>query len=180
MTAHKHEGCAMFGLFSISTGAFVLLLSLLAPVKPLPMPDPDAEADKNALELAKAKRRRAIGALLRLLGVLYGALALLINFIGGIGAVVDWRAFGFLLALYGGLILLVQRSEVNRRVATLLILAFAAYLIERYAHYRAWVGESNWGIYAALLANYLFWLFIGRRWPVASSAEIKVWGMDMQ
>jgi hypothetical protein len=51
-------------------------------------------------------------------------------------------------------------------------------VIPRYAEYRGWEGESNWGIYLALLLNYGFWLLIGRHYPPHSSQEIFVWGMD--
>lgn len=164
---------------SVSFGTFWLLFGLLWAMKPIPPPDENADdPDQAQRDYHKARRRRAVAVVLRVVMVLAGTAILIGNLIAGLGTVQQWDSFALLLGLYGGLMLLVQRSERNRRLATLIILAFCAGLVERYAHYRHWVSESNWSIYAALVLNYLFWLTIGRRYPPHSSEEIKVWGMD--
>lgn len=108
----------------------------------------------------------------------------------------------FLSLSMGILLLLVQRSERGRRVLVLSFVLFSCYLLAAFALYRMietcelfprlicplwqrWdnsisgaYATLNWAIATALLLNALFWLFIGRYNPPASSDEIKVLGLN--
>jgi len=73
----------------------------------------------------------------------------------------------------------VQRSEQNRRLATLIISSpLWLFIMPNLGNYREAGGAHNWGIIAALIANYVFWQLIGRRYPPGTSEDIRVWGMD--
>ncbi|GAB4546628.1 MAG: hypothetical protein OHK0023_06560 [Anaerolineae bacterium] len=108
----------------------------------------------------------------------------------------------FLSLSMGALLLLVQRTERGRRGLVLIFALFGCYLLAAFGLYRMiqtcewfprlvcslwqrWdnriVGAYatlNWSIVTALLLNALFWLFIGRYNPPASSDEIKVLGLN--
>jgi len=157
----------------VLTSAVIFLAGLFWTPEPAPL-----QADQPQSEHQKARRRQARNGVLRLLCLGLGALLLLVNAIRGLGSIDDVQGFAVLLALYSSLILLVQRAEKNRRLATLVFMAFSAWMVSRYAAYRDLNTESDWAILGSLLINYLFWLTIGRRFPVGSSRDIQVWGMD--
>jgi hypothetical protein len=170
-------------LISIPLAAYLLLIGLLwsprqAQPPDLALADDPAQAERD---YKQALRKQARNGLLRVGLAVLGAFLLLLGLLGGLGRIEAWGNFGVLLGLHSAMILFIQRSEVNRRLATMLILApLTLIILPRYADYRGWQAESNWALYAALLLNYLFWWLIGQRYPVGSSEEIKVWGMDMQ
>jgi hypothetical protein len=111
---------------------------------------------------------------------------------------------GWLLlsAIFGGLLLLVQRSERKRRNVSLVIVLFGGIIIWRYAIYRMSgdcaqlfqivcangffrqragviaVNTVNLSLVTALVFNLLFWVFIGRSNPPGSSDSIQVFGMN--
>jgi hypothetical protein len=111
---------------------------------------------------------------------------------------------GWLLlsAIFGGLLLLVQRSERKRRTVSLVIVAIGGLLVWRYAMYRMSgdcnqlfeivckngfmrqlatviaVNTVNLSIVTALIFNLLFWILIGRSNPPGSSDSIQVFGMN--
>jgi hypothetical protein len=111
---------------------------------------------------------------------------------------------GWLLlsALFGGLMLVIQRAERKRRIITTVIMAIAGILVWRYGLYRIgsecdapWhvlcaspvfrqqantiaVATVNWAVVSALVINLLFWALLGRYNPPGSSDAIKVYGMD--
>lgn len=168
-------------MFSLDFGAFIFLFGLLWQQKAATPPDENADdPEKAQKDYRNAQRRQATFGLFRLLMILLGAITLVYHLVASAGPLDDLGGFATLLGLYGLLLLMVQRSEPNRRIATLLILALTAFIVGRYGDYRGWQSEGNWAIYAALVVNYVFWLAIGRRYPPASSEEIKVWGMDEQ
>lgn len=111
---------------------------------------------------------------------------------------------GWLLlsAIFGGLFLLVQRSERKRRTVSLVIVILGGIIIWRYAIYRISgdctqlsqivcengffheragviaVNTVNLSLVTALIFNLLFWVFIGRSNPPGSSDSIQVLGMN--
>lgn len=161
----------MDSLFSVSDSVFVFLLGLILP---LPEPKPDIE-EKAARSFT---RRRALFALLKLACWVIGGLGLLIGIFTGMGSPDNTGALLLMTGLYSFLILLVQRSERYRRVATLLFMGFCAALVSRYAAFRDYDAEGKWAVYMALLLNYGFWWAVGRHYPPADSSEIEVWGME--
>ena len=104
--------------------------------------------------------------------------------------------------IFGGLIMLVQRSERKRRNVSLIILAIVGAIVWQYALYRisgdceqvfqivcraAQFGQRvriiaintvNFSILAAVLLNSVYWVLFGRSNPPASSDEIQVFGMN--
>lgn len=107
-----------------------------------------------------------------------------------------------LTALFGGLLIIVQRAERKRRLATAIIMGIAGVLVWRYGLYRIgsecdapWrvlcsspviqqraqaiaVMTVNWALVSAVVINLLFWALVGRYNPPGSSDSIKVYGMD--
>lgn len=107
-----------------------------------------------------------------------------------------------LTAFIGGMLFLIQRSEVKRRLLVTLIMLIPAELIRRYVFYASItpviapftnlagsiafrqrfghaIHREAWiALVLALVLNFSFWLFIGRYNPVHSSDEIQVIGMD--
>ncbi len=153
-------------------GALLFLVGLWWELKPLPEPDDNPGAYRKA-----QRRQIGLGAL-RMMCLAVGAALLVGHWLGGPGTPQDLGALGLLWGMYSLLVLMVQRSERNRRLASLFILTLVALLLNNYALYRDWGTENAWAIYGALLANYLFWLGIGRRYPPGSSDEIQVFGME--
>lgn len=90
----------------------------------------------------------------------------------------NWGAFLGLTAVFGALMLIVQRAERKRRWATLIVMLVGAELVRRYLVYRGWDTEGQLAVLAALGLNVLFWLLIGRSNPPKSSDEIQVLGND--
>ncbi len=158
-------------VISVPLSAFILLLGLLLP---LPELKPDAEEK----ETRKLTRRRAQFALLRIGSLGIGLGGLLLGLVTGPGSVENTSALLLLGGLYSLLILLVQRAERNRRVATLVFMAFCGLIVSRYAAFRDYESEEKWAVYGALVLNYGFWLVIGKKFPPADSSEIEVWGME--
>ena len=174
----------MTGITSIAFASFFLLFGLMWGIKDVQPPQPDGDDDLIDPEEAeenyrKAVRRQAIFGILRLMLLGIGTLMLFINLIAGFGTLNDSEGFLIFFGVYGIITLAVQRSEKNRRLATLVIsIPLWLYILPNYGNYRDSDGAHNWGVMAALLANYLFWLVIGRRYPPGSSEDIHVWGMD--
>jgi hypothetical protein len=166
-------------MLPVPLAVFFFLFGLFWKITPVEPPADDVEdLDKAERTYLKAKRRQAISGLLRILCLVVGGLFLLLNLVAWPGSVEDWNGFALVFAVYSILMLAVQRAEINRRLATLLILAFAAFIVNSYALGSELRVENTWAIYAALLANYVFWLLIGRRYPPGTSEDIQVWGMD--
>jgi hypothetical protein len=113
---------------------------------------------------------------------------------------------GWLLlsALFSALLLLVQRAERNRRLATLFFVALGLWLVAQFGVFRistacqaspalycevdlplirepakaAAYNTANAAFFTALVLNFLFFLFIGRYNPPKSSDDIKVLGLN--
>ena len=107
-----------------------------------------------------------------------------------------------LTALFGGLLLIVQRAERKRRLITAIIMALVGILVWRYGLYRiggecsiAWetlcsspvirqqataiaITTVNWSLVGAVMVNLVYWALLGRYNPPGSSDAIKVFGMD--
>ena len=108
-----------------------------------------------------------------------------------------------LTALFGILLLVIQRAERARRIATFVILLIAAALVSGYGVYRMgnecpvlYFGKlcvipqyhdralatayttTNLAALTAIALNLLFWLFIGRYNPPGSSDDIRVLGLN--
>lgn len=109
-----------------------------------------------------------------------------------------------LTAIFSGLLLIIQRSERKRRLVTVIVMAFVALIVWRYAIFRmsgdcdlnpafAQICSFNWvrqrmaatavntinlALIAAFVLNIVFWVLIGRSNPPGSSDSIKVFGMN--
>jgi hypothetical protein len=117
--------------------------------------------------------------------------------------VINVSGWLLLTALFGILLLFVQRVERTRRVATFVILLAAASIVSGYAVYRMgnecpvlYFGKvcvipqyrdralatayatTNLAAFTAIALNVLFWLFIGRYNPPGSSDDIRVLGLN--
>lgn len=91
----------------------------------------------------------------------------------------NWDAFWVLAGVFAAMILLVQRTEPNRRRFVFVVVLIGAELVRRYVVYRTLVREGWWALGAALAANLLFWIVIGRSNPPRSSEdEIEVLGNE--
>lgn len=91
----------------------------------------------------------------------------------------NWEAFGGLAVVFAAMILLVQRTEPNRRRFVLVIMLLVGEVLRRFVVYRAWDREGWWALGAALALNVVFWIVIGRSNPPRSSAdEIEVVGNE--
>ena len=176
-------------IISTPFGAFLVLVGLLWQTPPIDPPDYEAlddlgeDLDEAEANYYKALRRRARFAVVRLVCIVLGALILLGNIINILLNLDDYQItdmgdFALLTAIYGLMLLLVQRVEANRRLVTLFILGFAGLVTRRYALFRDLDAELTWAVFASLALNYLFWVTIGRRFPPRSSMDIRVWGMD--
>jgi hypothetical protein len=107
-----------------------------------------------------------------------------------------------LTAIFGGLLLVVQRAEQKRRNVTFAILAIVGAIVWGYANYRmsndctqtlktvcvtllvkapAAVIARNTisaAVITSLVLNLLFWVLFGRYNPPGTSDSIQVFGMD--
>jgi hypothetical protein len=116
--------------------------------------------------------------LMRVLLVVFGILGIVVGLLSGSASVADMSALLFFMALYGGMLLIVQRSEKTRRIMVLWIMGFVGLLIWRTAEFRGSESEHEWGLLIAATANALFWYFIGQRFPPVSSDAIEVIGLE--
>jgi hypothetical protein len=116
--------------------------------------------------------------------------------------VIDTGGWLLLSSIFSGLLLVVQRSERNRRLVSLIIMVGVATIVSGYGIYRishncdlffrqmcaleTFKGRAlaiayntnNLSLFTALVLNLLFWVLIGRYNPTGSSDAIKVLGMD--
>lgn len=76
------------------------------------------------------------------------------------------------------LLLLVQRTERQKRRIVIYTMIIPAILLRNLAVYRNVEVEAWTALWVALFLNFLFWAFVGRRNPVPSSDEIQVLGLD--
>ncbi|MBW4435712.1 MAG: hypothetical protein KME04_01155 [Pleurocapsa minor GSE-CHR-MK-17-07R] len=83
-----------------------------------------------------------------------------------------------LIAAFGLMMFLVQRSEKRRRLIVFLTSLIVVELLRRYVWFRDVHSEAWTAFIVALLLNLFFWLFIGRYNPPGSSDDIQVIGMD--
>jgi len=90
----------------------------------------------------------------------------------------NWGAFLVLTGVFAVLMMIVQRAERKRRLATLLVMLVGAELVRRFLVYRDWNTEGVLAVIAALILNWLFWILVGRHNPPKSSDEIQVIGND--
>lgn len=165
-------GTALDRLISVPGAAFIFLFGAF-----LPLPDPkeDLEDEKQR---RKISRQRARNALLRIIFMIMGGVGLSVGLFTRLGDLQDSQAMVAIAILYTFLIFFVQRAERNRRIATLIFMAFCGFVIGRYTVYRGYTNEENWAVYLALAVNYIFWLLVGQHYPPADSSQIEVWGMD--
>lgn len=160
---------------------FLLLWGLFWTPRRAIEPDYEQSDDpgKDELSYRRALRRQAIAGFLRLNLVLIGALMTFFALLESLSRPDNWSLFWQLLAGYSLLLLMAYRAEVNRRLATMLILSpLWLILLPRYADFRGAGAESDLAVLLALGLNYLIWLTLGRWFPVGSSDEIIVWGME--
>lgn len=91
----------------------------------------------------------------------------------------NWDAFWVLALVFAAMIMLVQRTEPNRRRFVFVVVLIAGELVRRYIVYRDLSREGWWALGAGLVANFLFWIVIGRSNPPRSSEEeIEVLGNE--
>ena len=182
----------MQAIFSIPFGVFLIILGLLW--QPQQKTKKDLKEEK-ALQLVEGTEPSALlseeipltqkqtrnylrRVLMRVLLIVFGILGVAVGLLSGIGGIADASAFWFFMLIYGGMLLVVQRSEKTRRIMVLWILSFVALLIWRMSEFRGSESEHEWGLLVAAIANTLFWYTIGRRFPPASSDAIEVIGLE--
>lgn len=125
------------------------------------------------------------------------------NFAGTEAApVINVGGWLLLSLLFGILLLVTQRAERSRRLATFVILLFVASIVSGFGIYRMGnecplkygplcalpqfrdrammvaYATTNLAVVTALVCNGLFWLFIGRYNPPGSSDDIRVLGLN--
>lgn len=182
----------MQAIFSIPLGIFLVILGLLW--EPQRKTKKDLKEEKALLladgtdpsellledqPLTQEQTRNYLRrVLMRVLLVIIGMLGILVGLLSDIGSIQDSSAFWSFLALYGGMLLVVQRAEKTRRLVVLWIMGFVGFLIWRAAEYRGSESEHEWGLLVAAAANALFWYIIGQRFPPASSDVIEVIGLE--
>jgi ABC-type polysaccharide/polyol phosphate export permease len=115
---------------------------------------------------------------------------------------VNTAGWVLLTAIFGGLLLLVQRTEKKRRNVTLAVMLFVGIIVWGYASYRmssdcnqmiriicatnlvrspaAIIARNTLvlSVISAIVMNILFWILIGRSNPPGTSDSIQVFGMD--
>lgn len=90
----------------------------------------------------------------------------------------NWSVFILIGVVFGGMMMIVQRAQANRRLLVAIILAppFAACWL--FASTQNAIDSAWLALAAAILLNALFWLLVGRYNPVARSEDIRVLKMD--
>lgn len=83
-----------------------------------------------------------------------------------------------LTIVFSLLLLLIQRTEAQKRLGVIVIMILPGILLRNFILYRDVQGEAWAALGIALAFNFAFWLFIGRYNPVTSSDEIQVLGLD--
>lgn len=87
----------------------------------------------------------------------------------------DWGMLATLCLVFGGCLLVWQRTERKRQWLSALILVFpAGYALGYWANARGNPEEAILAGVIAILLNVLFWLAYGRRHPPGSSDDIQV------
>lgn len=90
----------------------------------------------------------------------------------------DGQYLLILTILISFLLLLIQRTEPQKRFKVILIMLVVVVLIRNWVRYREIQREAIAALIIALIINFLFWWLIGRYNPVTSSDNIQVLGMD--
>jgi len=84
-----------------------------------------------------------------------------------------------LIALFGLMLLILQRTERKRRWVVFLLFLPASVFIYYWAGFRQQLGSALLATGIAAVLNLLFWIFYGQKHPPVSSDEsIRVIGMD--
>jgi low temperature requirement protein LtrA len=76
------------------------------------------------------------------------------------------------------MLLLIQRTETKKRRGVMVVMVLVSLGILYYVSLRTAWSELVLAFVLALVASFLFWLFVGRYNPVGSSDNIRVLGMD--
>lgn len=147
-------------LFSFPVGMFLMIWGILwQPQTPTSEEDEFFEdVEPSQEEKVKFLRRVAV----RVLMLVFGFVIALVSLFSGPGTIDDPAAFLLFFAIYSGSLLVLQRAESTQRMIVFFVVAFAAFFVWRYALYRDFRGEHNWGLLAAAAANVAFWMAIGR------------------
>ena len=185
----------MGSIISVPFGAFLLLWGLLWEPKKKTKKDlklekalveagelDELEDDWETLtleDLTPQQQRnylRRIGQ--RVSMIFLGIIFMIVAGIRDWGSIQDIDSFLLLFGLYAGGMLLVQRAEKPSRILVLFTMSFAAFLLWRTAIFYDYHAENNWAVFAAVAANFIFWLTIGQAFPPGTSDSIEVIGME--
>ena len=86
--------------------------------------------------------------------------------------------FLIFLVIITALLLIIQRTDPNKRRLVIFVMLLPALLLRNFANYRDVSSEALTALWVAIFLNVMFWLLIGRYNPPRSSDEIKVLGLD--
>lgn len=168
-------------IFSVPFGVFLILMALIWEPQPKTKKDLAAEqrlilAGESVNEtLTTPQARHYLRRVMLRLGLLVGGVVALIGGILSQGWQMDDGAAALVLfGVYTGIILVVQRAERSRRVLVLWFMGFVGFMMWRYADYRGTTAEHHIGLIGGVVANSLFWVLIGRRFPPGTSDAIEV------
>lgn len=165
----------MAEFFTIPVGIFLLLLGIFWNPKPKAEEEDLSEilGEEEAQKLDPDQLRK----FLRLVAIRVGMVVLGViciggGFVQGVEALTDWSAFGVFVAIYGGSILVLQRAEKSSKLIVYYTMSFAAYFVWRFADYRGFNGEHDWGLLLAAVLNLAFWYMVGRHFSPEDQIEV--------
>ncbi|MCI0709410.1 MAG: hypothetical protein L0154_04530, partial [Chloroflexi bacterium] len=135
-------------LFSFPVGMFLMIWGVLWQPQPPTPADDEFFEDVEPSQEEKVKFLRRVAT--RVLMLVVGFVITLVALFSGPGTINDPAAFLLFFVIYGGSLLVLQRSESTQRMIVFFIVVFAAFFVWRYALYRDFRGEHNWGLLASL------------------------------
>ena len=147
-------------LFSIPVGMFLIIWGVLWQPQTPTAQDDEFFEDVEPSQEEKVKFLRRVAA--RVLMLVLGLVITLIGLFSDPGTIADSAAFLLFLVIYGGSLLVLQRAVSTQRMIVFFVVAIAGFFVWRYALYRNFRGEHNWGLLTAAAANVGFWMGIGR------------------
>lgn len=165
-------------LLTFPAGFFFLLWGILWNPQPKREDDDLAEfLDEADTETPRPLTQKEMRKYLRLVALrvgifVLGMVGVVSGIIDGLGAVNDGAPYALFVALYAGGLLALQRTMPSQRLIVLLIIGFIGLLVWRYAIFREYRGEHNWGLITGLAFNFGFYVLLGRHMPPQDRIEV--------
>lgn len=157
-------------LFTFPVGMFLIIWGVMWQPTPPTSEDDEFFKDVELTREEKVKYLRRV--VTRVLMIVFGVIISIIGLFAGLGAIDELGTFVLFFAIYGGSLFILQRAEHTQRMIVFFTMAFAAFFVWRYALYRDFRGEHNWGLIAATAANVAFWVWIGRHHTPQDTIEV--------